>query len=167
MTPRLERRYSRHSIPVEVSKEWIFTSKVHMSHIMCLTMHYRGWEHYRLNIQIPCWFESQIGHSNLAWSVISGKQIHTYITGHYNPLVRLISHTTYVVCINFMFIYRFLRNFFHVKFGFTPRVLARNLLRESLPKQYFFIFRLVGDVWSGVGNKVSTYETKATSCFCK
>ena len=31
--------------------------------------------------------------------------IHTYIIGHYNPSVRiidLVSHTTYVVCINFM-----------------------------------------------------------------
>ena len=33
--------------------------------------------------------------------------IHTYIIGHYNPLVRifdLVSHTTYVVCVNFLYI---------------------------------------------------------------
>ena len=31
--------------------------------------------------------------------------IHTYIIGHYNPLVRiidLVSHTAYVVCVNFI-----------------------------------------------------------------
>ena len=31
--------------------------------------------------------------------------IHLYIIGHYNPSVRiidLVSHTTYVVCVNFM-----------------------------------------------------------------
>ena len=27
--------------------------------------------------------------------------IHTHITGHYNPSVRIVSHTTYVVCVNF------------------------------------------------------------------
>ena len=30
--------------------------------------------------------------------------IHTYIIGHYNPLVRIIDlvpHTSYVVCVNF------------------------------------------------------------------
>ena len=34
-----------------------------------------------------------------------GSTFHTYITGHYNPLVRiidLVSHTTYVVCDNFI-----------------------------------------------------------------
>ena len=33
--------------------------------------------------------------------------IHTYIIGHYNPSVRiidLVSHTTYVVCVNFLYI---------------------------------------------------------------
>ena len=33
------------------------------------------------------------------------KYIHTYIIGHYNPSVRiidLVSHTTYVVCDNFI-----------------------------------------------------------------
>ena len=37
---------------------------------------------------------------------IAGKYyIHTYIIGHYNPSVRiidLVSHTTYVVCVNFI-----------------------------------------------------------------
>ena len=31
-------------------------------------------------------------------------KVHTYIIGHYNPSVRiidLVSHTTYVVCLNF------------------------------------------------------------------
>ena len=32
-------------------------------------------------------------------------RLHTYIIGHYNPSVRiidLVSHTTYVVCVNFI-----------------------------------------------------------------
>ena len=32
--------------------------------------------------------------------------VHTYIIGHYNPSVRiidLISHTTYIVCVNFIY----------------------------------------------------------------
>ena len=39
------------------------------------------------------------------WEEILLVYIHTYIIGHYNPLARiidLVSHTTYVVCVNFI-----------------------------------------------------------------
>ena len=67
---------------------------------------------------------------------------YTYIIGHYNPWVRiiiLVSHTTYVVCVNSIHKWRdlqfkidserkiFLRNF-SWQFLFTLRVFARNLL---------------------------------------
>ena len=49
-------------------------------------------------------FEIQIYyHGNSIYSQSS--YIHTYIIGHYNPSVRiidLVSHTTYVVCVNFI-----------------------------------------------------------------
>ena len=69
--------------------------------------------------------------------------IHTYIIGHYNPLVRiidLISHTTYDVCVNFMYKRRdlFLTNF-SWQFLFTLRVFARNLLRENRRRNTFRI----------------------------
>ena len=70
------------------------------------------------------------------------KNIHTYIISHYNPSVRiidLVSHTTYVVCVNFIHKWRDLQ--FKVDSErqileklimtilFTFRVFARNLLR--------------------------------------
>ena len=39
--------------------------------------------------------------------IVNSVVIHTYIIGHYNPSVRiidLVSHTTYVVCVNFLYI---------------------------------------------------------------
>ena len=77
---------------------------------------------------------------------------YTYIIGHYNPSVRiidLVSHTTYVVCVNFMHKWRglqfkvdseqqiFLRNFsWHL---ITHRVFARNLLRRNRRRNTFRI----------------------------
>ena len=77
---------------------------------------------------------------------------YTYIIGHYNPSVRvidLVSHTTYVVCVNFIHKWRdlpfkvdserqiFLRNFsWHL---ITHRVFARNLLRGSRRRNTFRI----------------------------
>ena len=37
--------------------------------------------------------------------ILSRTHIHTYITGHYNPSVRIIDlvyHNTYVTCVNFI-----------------------------------------------------------------
>ena len=80
------------------------------------------------------------------------KYIHTYITGHYNLSVRiidLVSHTTYVVCVNFIHKWRdqqfnvdserqiFLSNFsWHL---ITHRVFAINLLRGNPRRNTFHI----------------------------
>ena len=78
--------------------------------------------------------------------------IHTYIIGHYNPLVRnidLVSHTTYVVCINFIEKWRNLqskvdsrRHFFwetfHGNFIYSQSLCQKSAERK-LPKKYFCI----------------------------
>ena len=46
--------------------------------------------------------------SSTWWKLLSSSyiiKIHTYIIGHYNPsgrIIDLVSHTTYVVCVNFI-----------------------------------------------------------------
>ena len=80
--------------------------------------------------------------------------IHTYIIGHYNPSVRiidLVSHTTYVVCVNFIHKWCdlqfkveserqiFFEKLFHGSFLFTLRVFARNLLRGNCRRNAFHI----------------------------
>ena len=87
--------------------------------------------------------------------------VHTYIIGHYNPLVRiiaLVSHTTYVVCFNFLHKWRdpqfkvdserqiFLR---HISWQilFTHKAFARNLLRGNRQRNLLFVFCF--DVWPG------------------
>ena len=86
--------------------------------------------------------------------------LHTYIIGHYNPSVKiidLVSHITYVVCVNFIHKRRdlqfkvdserqiFLRNF-SWQFYFTLRVFARNQLRGNRRRN---TFRIYFDVWPG------------------
>ena len=80
--------------------------------------------------------------------------IHTYIIGHYNPSVRiigLVSHTAYVVYVNFIHKLRDLQfkvdserhifwETFHGNFLFTLRVFARNLLRGSRRRNTFRIY---------------------------
>ena len=76
----------------------------------------------------------------------------TYIIGHYNPSVGitdLVSHTTYVVCVNFIYRWRDLqfkvdseRQIFWETFHsnlFTLRVFARNLLRGNRRRNIFRI----------------------------
>ena len=77
----------------------------------------------------------------------------TYIIGYYNPSVRiidLVSHTTYVVCVNFIHKCRgtyslkstpndrFLEKLF-MAILFTLRVFARNLLRGNRRRNTFLI----------------------------
>ena len=76
--------------------------------------------------------------------------LHTYIHGHYNPLVRiidLVSYTTYVVCVNLFKVDSERHIFwetFHDNSLFTLRVFARNQLRkEKSPKKYFSYFVLM------------------------
>ena len=78
--------------------------------------------------------------------------LHTYMIGRYNPSVRiidLVSHTTSVVCVNFLYISggtyslksipndRFEKLFMAILF--TLRVFARNLLRGNRRRNTFCI----------------------------
>ena len=79
------------------------------------------------------------------------KYIHTYIIGHYNPSVQiidLVSHTTYIVCVNFIHKWRDLQfkvdserqifwETFHGNFYLLSEFFARNLLRGN-PRRYTF-----------------------------
>ena len=89
--------------------------------------------------------------------------IHTYIIGHYSPSVRimdLVSHTTYVVCFNFIHKWRrtyslktfandrlFFLETFHGNFILLSRVFVRNLLRGSRQSKSLFVFCF--NVWPG------------------
>ena len=78
---------------------------------------------------------------------------HTYINSHYNPSVRiidLVSHITYVVCVNCMHKWQDLQfkkstpndRFFEKVFMtilFTRRAFARNLLRGNHRRNTFCI----------------------------
>ena len=93
--------------------------------------------------------------------------IHTYIFGHYNPSVRiidLVSHTTYVVCVNFLYIsggtYSLKstpnETFFEKLFMailFTLRVFVRNHLR-GYRRRILFVFRF--DVWPGTSGQTTS-----------
>ena len=78
--------------------------------------------------------------------------IHTYIIGHYNPSVRIIdivSHSTYVVCVHFIYKWRdlqfkvnserqiLLRKF--LWYLLTHRVFPRNLRRDNRRRNTFYI----------------------------
>ena len=80
--------------------------------------------------------------------------IHTYIIGHYNSSVRiidLVSHTTYVVCVNFYTQVagptslestpndRFFEKLFMAVL-FTLRIFARNLLRGNRRRNICFSY---------------------------
>ena len=86
--------------------------------------------------------------------------IHTYIIGHYNPSVwitDLVSHTTYVVCVNFIHKWRDLQfkvdsewqsfwETFHGNFIYSQNFCQKSAERKS-PKKYFSYFILM----SGLG----------------
>ena len=72
----------------------------------------------------------------------------------------LVSHTIYVVCVNFI------HNWWDLQFKvdserqlfeklFTLRAFVRNLLRGSRRWNIFFIYRLVGNVWPDVQSMTS------------
>ena len=110
---------------------------------------------------------------------------HTYITymiGHYNPSVRiidLVSHTIYVVCVNFLYISggtyslkstpndRFWETIHGHFFIYSQSFCQKSAERKS-PKKYFFVFRF--DVWPGTRtlafrliNQHTTYKATVTS----
>ena len=85
----------------------------------------------------------------------SGTQsIHTYITGHYNPSVRiieLISHTTYVVCVLILYISggtyslkstpydRFFFEKLFLAFNYSQSFCQKSAERKT-PQKYFSYF---------------------------
>ena len=95
-------------------------------------------------------------------NIISNDYIHTYIhnwllqpfSQNYDP----VSHTTYVVCVNFLHTWRDLQfkvdsewQIFEKLFMailFTLRAFARNLLRGSRRRNISFLFRF--DIWPGI-----------------
>ena len=84
--------------------------------------------------------------------------IHNWPLQPFSQAYNLVSHTTYVACVNFIhewpdLQFKFVseRQIFEEIFMamlFIFRVFSRNLLRGSLRRNIFFIFRF--DVWSGL-----------------
>ena len=85
---------------------------------------------------------------------------YTYIIGHYNPSVRiidLVSHTTYVVCVNFIHKWRDLlfkvdskRQIFWETFHGSFKLLSEFITEicwEEIAEEILFVFRF--DVWPG------------------
>ena len=82
-----------------------------------------------------------------------------YITGHYNSTVRiidLVSHTTYVVCVNIIQMWRDLQfkvdyerqiflETFHGNFIYSQRFCQKSVERKS-SKKYFSYFVLMSDL---------------------
>ena len=82
--------------------------------------------------------------------------LHTYVIGHYNLSVRiidLVSHTNYIVCVNFIhecrglqFKIHFQRQIFEkasqADFNLLSRVSVRNLLKDSCRRNNFLYFVL-------------------------
>ena len=87
-------------------------------------------------------------------------QIYTYIIGHYNPSVRIIhlfSHTTYVVCANFIHKWRDLQfkvdserqifwETFHGNIIYSQSFCQKSAKRKSR-KKYFSYFVLMSGAW--------------------
>ena len=89
------------------------------------------------------------------------RYIHTYIIGHYNPSARiidLVSHTTYVVCVNFIHKWRdlqvlkstpndrFFEKLFTAVFILALEFLAE-ICREEIAEERLYVFCLM----SGLG----------------
>ena len=94
------------------------------------------------------------------WSCQSNRNKHTYIIGDCNPSVRiidLISHTAYVVCVNFIQKWRDLKfnvdserqifwETFHGNFYWFSEFLPK-ICWEEIAKEILFVFCF--DVWPG------------------
>ena len=91
--------------------------------------------------------------------ILADMYIHTYIIGHHNPSVRiidLVSHTTYVVCVNFIHKWRnlqfkvdserqvFFWETFHGNFYLLSELLPE-ICWEEIVEEIFFVFRLAWD----------------------
>ena len=89
---------------------------------------------------------------------------HTYITGHYNPSVSisdLVSHTTYVVCVNFIHKWRDLQfkvdtkrqifwETFHGSFYLLSEFLPETCWEEIAEKIWWYCIHTYIHNWSGL-----------------
>ena len=107
-----------------------------------------------INIPILLWLRARLALRQLDVLLV------LYIIGHYNPSVRiidLVSHTTYVVCVNFIHKWRDLQfkvdserqifwETFHGNF-INSQSFCQKSAERKLPKKYFLFFVLM----SGLG----------------
>ena len=116
--------------------------------------YYKRW--VALNHTHNLWYSDAFTLILISWN----PSTYTYIIGHYNPSVRiidLVSHTTYVVCVNFIHKWRDLQlkvdserqifwETFHGNFIYSQSFCQKSAERKS-PKKYFSHFILM----SGLG----------------
>ena len=125
----------------------------HITYVVCFNFMHK-WR----DLQFKVDFEWQIFWETVPWQYLFTPRVflNTYIHNWslHNPSVRildLVSHTTYVVCINFIHKWRDLQikvNFerqifwasFHGNIYLLLRVFARNLLREEIAEEMLFVF---------------------------
>ena len=97
----------------------------------------------------------------LSWwniTILIGHYIHNWPLQPFSQDYGLVSHTTHVVCVNFIRkcgkVLQFnvdpelqiFEKLFHGRFIFTLRVFPRNLLRESRRRNIFHISFLISDL---------------------
>ena len=110
-------------------------------------------------VRTPAWrlISQHTTYYTMATSSLFNTCWHTYIIGHYDPSIRiidLVSHITYVVCVNFIHKWRdlqfkvdFERQIFWETFHGNFIYFARNLLRGNRRRNTFRILFLM----SGLG----------------
>ena len=101
--------------------------------------------------------------------VASLHSVHTYIIGHYNPsvtIIDLVSHTTYVVCVNFTYKRRDLqfkvdseRQIFWETFHGNFYLLSEFL--SEMAEEILFVFSF--DVWPGIRTLVCRLISQHTT----
>ena len=90
------------------------------------------------------------GHSSMGHNKL---RTYVHITGHYIPSVRimdLVSHTTCVMCFNFIYMWR-MTDFHGILF---TQIFCQKSAERKSPKKFFLYF--VFDVWPGARNPGST-----------
>ena len=119
------------------------------------------WNHTHLSSR-KCFTDIIVLRKCKRCSYNNNKYIQTYIIAHYNPSVRiidLVSHTTYVVCVNFIHNWRDLQfkvdserqifwETFHGNFIYFQSFCQKSAERKS-PYKYFSYFVLM----SGLGHE--------------
>ena len=139
------------------------------------------------NFSLVLWYKSGISQKTqetlefleIIYLGLNNTVLHTYLISHYNlsfRIIDLVSHTTYVVCVNFIHKWRdlqfnsrlettdFLRNFFMAWFICSQSFYQKSAERKW-PKKYFFVFCF--DDWPGCRTLalrlISQHTTTATT----